>query len=94
MNWAAPASPAALRYGRGMNELLPLPPTPLGRYRHHKGNLYDVVGVVCHSETLEPLVLYRPVVGDGRLWVRPHAMFFESVEVGGRWVPRFAPEPG
>lgn len=77
-----------------MNDLPPLPPTPLGRYRHHKGNLYDVVGVVTHSETLAPLVLYRPVAGDGRLWVRPHAMFFEWIEVDGQRVPRFAPAPG
>lgn len=73
--------------------LPPLPPTPTGRYRHHKGGLYEVIGVVRHSETLAPLVLYRPLAGDGSLWVRPHAMFFEQVEVDGRWQPRFAPLP-
>jgi hypothetical protein len=72
------------------SDLAPLPPTPLGRYRHHKGGEYDVVGVVRHSETLEPLVLYRALYGQGGLWVRPHAMFFETVVVNGEPVPRFA----
>jgi hypothetical protein len=72
-------------------DLAPLPPTPLGRYRHYKGGEYDVVGVVRHSETLEPLVLYRALYGEGGLWVRPHAMFFETVLIDGRPVPRFAP---
>ena len=70
--------------------LAPLPPTPAGRYRHHKGNLYEVLGAVRHSETLEPMVLYRPLGQDTGDWVRPHAMFFETVEVDGRRQPRFA----
>jgi hypothetical protein len=74
-----------------MSDLLPLPETPLGRYRHHKGNLYEVLGVVRHSETLEPMVLYRPLGQDTGLWVRPHAMFFESLNVDGQWQRRFAP---
>lgn len=76
-----------------MNEapLAPLPVAPAGRYRHHKGNEYEVIGVVRHSETLEPLVLYRPLVGDGAWWVRPHAMFFETVMVDGTEQSRFAP---
>lgn len=74
-----------------MAELQPLPPTPTGRYRHYKGGEYEVLGVARHSETLEPLVLYRPLRGDGSLWVRPHAMFFGQVEVDGRLQPRFAP---
>ncbi len=78
-----------------MSDLPPLPTTPLGRYRHHQGNLYEVVGVVRHSETLEPLVLYRPLrhgaAQDTGLWVRPHAMFFESLQVDGQWRRRFAP---
>lgn len=48
-----------------------------------------MVGVVRHSETLEPLVLYRPLYNDSGLWVRPHAMFFEEIEVDGRRLPRF-----
>lgn len=72
-----------------MSDLPPLPATPTGRYRHHKGNEYEVIGAVRHSETLEPLVLYRPLYGEGALWVRPHAMFFETVEVDGVVRPRF-----
>ncbi|MDO9314888.1 MAG: DUF1653 domain-containing protein [Burkholderiaceae bacterium] len=72
-----------------MNELPSLPDTPLGCYRHYKGGEYEVVGVVRHSETLEPLVLYRPLCNASGLWVRPHAMFFESGEFEGRLQPRF-----
>ncbi len=73
-----------------MSDLPDLPATPLGRYRHYKGLDYEVVGVVRHSETLEPLVLYRPLYDDSGMWVRPHAMFFEHVEIDGRRQPRFA----
>ncbi len=62
---------------------------PLGRYRHYKGKDYIVLGVARHSETDEQLVVYRPDYGDRGLWVRPLAMFQESVEVEGRIVPRF-----
>ena len=68
------------------------PPTPIrtGRYRHYKtGNEYEVVGVARHSETLEELVVYRALHGDGGLWVRPVAMFTESVSANGQDVPRF-----
>jgi len=71
-------------------ELAPLPATPLGRYRHYKGGEYEVVAVARHSETHEPLVVYRPLYGDTGWWVRPHAMFFEQVDVGGVRQPRFA----
>ena len=74
-------------------DLSPLPATPLGRYRHYKGGRYEVVGVARHSETLEPLVVYRPLDHDAGLWVRPHAMFFGRVEVDGVVQPRFAPWP-
>jgi hypothetical protein len=73
-----------------MSDLDPLPPTPTGRYRHYKGGEYEVLGVVRHSETLEPMVLYRALYGEGGLWVRPHAMFFESIQSEGRLRPRFA----
>ena len=46
--------------------------------------------MVRHSETLEPLVLYRPLYGEGALWVRPYAMFFETVSIDGAVQPRFA----
>jgi hypothetical protein len=60
-----------------------------GRYRHYKGNEYDVIGVARHSETEEPFVVYRALYGDKRLWIRPAAMFLETVIVEGRPVPRF-----
>jgi hypothetical protein len=71
------------------DDLPPLPAVPAGRYRHYKGNLYDLIGAVRHSETLELLALYRPLDGEGVLWVRPWAMFFETVVVDGVERPRF-----
>ena len=64
-------------------------PVP-GRYRHYKGGEYEVVGVARHSETDERVVVYRPRYGDRGLWVRPLAMFTETVQIDGRPVPRFA----
>lgn len=63
---------------------------PLGRYRHYKGKDYSVVGFARHSETEEVMVLYVPLYGEGGYWVRPLAMFTESVIVDGKSVPRFA----
>jgi hypothetical protein len=71
-------------------DLPPLPAAPPGRYRHYKGGEYQLLGVVRHSETLEPLVLYRPLYGNSGDWVRPYAMFFSDVEVNGQRLPRFA----
>ena len=67
-------------------------PTELrpGIYRHYKGNLYEVIGSVCHSETREALTLYRALYGERGLWVRPTAMFGEEVMVDGLRQPRFA----
>ncbi|MEN9314501.1 MAG: hypothetical protein RIS35_894 [Pseudomonadota bacterium] len=73
-----------------MSELPPLPEVLPGRYRHYKGGEYELLGVARHSETLEPLVVYRPLYGDGGLWVRPYAMFFGEVEIDGQRRPRFA----
>jgi len=73
-----------------MNDPTPLHDATPGRYRHYKGAEYDLIGVVRHSETLEPLVLYRPVRNPADLWVRPYAMFFEHIEHDGRRQPRFA----
>ncbi|RKF13127.1 DUF1653 domain-containing protein [Alginatibacterium sediminis] len=61
----------------------------LGRYRHYKGADYQVIDTVTHSETEETLVLYRPLYGEGKLWVRPIAMFKELVSIDGEPVPRF-----
>ncbi|MFC3606516.1 DUF1653 domain-containing protein [Stutzerimonas tarimensis] len=61
-----------------------------GRYRHYKGPEYRVFAVARHSETEEDLVFYQALYGDFGLWVRPLAMFAETVEVEGEVVPRFA----
>lgn len=70
-----------------MSELLP------GLYRHYKGQHYEVIGLAHHSETLEPLVVYKALYetkfGSDSLWVRPQSMFCGTVEVEGRNVPRF-----
>ena len=73
-----------------METLPDLPTTPLGRYRHYKGGEYEVIGVARHSETLEPLVVYRSLYNASGLWVRPHTMFFGDVTVDERAVPRFS----
>lgn len=71
----------------------PVPPAPRGlkpgRWRHFKGGEYEVIGKARHSETLEELVVYRALYGEGGLWVRPLDMFLEDVEQDGRVVPRF-----
>lgn len=74
-----------------MATLPPAPELAPGRYRHYKGNDYEVIAVARHSETLEPLVVYRALYGDHGLWVRPYTMFCEQVTVDGRSVRRFAP---
>ena len=61
----------------------------LGKYRHFKGNEYEVVAVGKHSETLEDYVIYRALYGEGGYWVRPLSMFFENVEREGKTIPRF-----
>ena len=60
-----------------------------GRYRHYKGNEYEVIGEARHSETEEPFVVYRALYGERGLWIRPLAMFLGMVTVEGRSVPRF-----
>lgn len=66
-----------------------MPTLRSGRYRHYKGKDYLVLGVARHSETEEELVVYRQDYGDQGLWVRPLAMFLETVEIDGKQVPRF-----
>lgn len=60
-----------------------------GRYRHFKGGEYEVIDLALHSETEETLVVYRPLYGERRLWVRPLPMFNDRKELDGRMVPRF-----
>ena len=75
------------------DDLPPLINIPPGLYRHYKGELYEVIGTVRHSETLEPMTLYRALYGEQSLWVRPAAMFNENVVIDGISQPRFAREP-
>ena len=63
-----------------------------GIYRHYKGGRYEVIGVARHSETLEEMVVYRALYGEGGLWVRPASMWNEWVEKDGQKVLRFTPE--
>jgi hypothetical protein len=60
-----------------------------GKYRHFKGNLYEVIGIASHSETMEPMVVYRALYGEGGLWVRPAAMWTEQVDREDYHGPRF-----
>ncbi len=67
-----------------------------GRYRHYKGKEYEVLGEALHSETMEKMVVYKPLystpdIPEGMLWVRPLTMFLEDVEINGTRVPRFQP---
>ena len=61
----------------------------LGKYRHFKGNEYEVVAVGKHSETLEDYVIYRALYGEGGYWVRPLSMFLEVIERDGKRLLRF-----
>ncbi|WP_243136725.1 DUF1653 domain-containing protein [Acetobacterium paludosum] len=60
-----------------------------GRYRHFKGNEYEVIYIGRHSETLETMVIYRPLYGDGAIWVRPAAMWNEEITRNGKTQKRF-----
>ena len=60
-----------------------------GKYRHFKGNLYEVIGVANHSETMEPMVVDRALYGEHGLWVRPASMWEEVVDRDGYHGPRF-----
>ena len=71
-------------------KLPPLIETRPGLYRHYKNLMYEVLGTVRHSETLEPMTLYRALYGERGLWVRPAAMFGEEVVIKGVRQPRFA----
>ena len=64
---------------------------PCGRYRHFKGKSYEVIGIARHSETEEPLVVYRALYGEGGIWVRPASMWNETITRDGVEYRRFAP---
>ena len=60
-----------------------------GRYRHYKGNEYEVIDIATHSETEEKMVIYKTLYGDRSLWVRPLEMFIQKVTIDGKELPRF-----
>lgn len=64
-------------------------PIPLGIYQHYKGNQYEVVGFAKHSETLDDMVIYKALYGEGGTWVRPLSMWENPIEVDGKIVKRF-----
>jgi len=66
-----------------MNEL------KIGKYRHYKGNEYEVIGTAKHSESLEEMVVYRALYGEHGLWIRPKEMFMENVTINEKEIPRF-----
>lgn len=61
----------------------------LGKYRHFKGNEYEVVAIAKHSESLEEMVVYKDLKNDGKVWVRPAVMWNETVERDGKVFKRF-----
>jgi hypothetical protein len=61
----------------------------LGKYRHYKGNFYEVLSLATHSETLEPMVVYKALYGEQGIWVRPASMWNEEVETPDGIVKRF-----
>lgn len=60
-----------------------------GIYRHYKGNYYQLLYTATHSETLEPMVVYKALYGECGIWVRPAGMWDETVEVNGKTAIRF-----
>lgn len=60
----------------------------MGKCRHYKGGMYEVVGLAHHSENLEELVVYRSL-SDGEMWARPKAIFYDKVDIDGKEIPRF-----
>ena len=76
--------PTIIDFKKGNNMSL-----EIGRYRHYKGNEYEVMGIAKHSEDESELVVYTPLYGEQRLWVRPLQMFIETVQVNGEAKPRF-----
>jgi hypothetical protein len=77
------------RGGPVTNETATAMPRP-GRYRHYKGQEYEVLAEAAHTETGEVFVVYRALYGDQSVWIRPRAMFCESVQAQGKLLPRFA----
>ena len=62
-----------------------------GIYKHYKGNMYELLYIANHSETLEKMVVYKAMYGEGEIWVRPASMWDEEIEIDGKTVKRFEP---
>lgn len=60
-----------------------------GKYRHFKGNEYELIDIALHFETMEPMVVYRALYGENGLWVRPASMWNEFIDRDGYQGPRF-----
>ena len=60
-----------------------------GKYKHYKGNMYEVLDIANHSETLEKMVVYKALYGEGEIWVRPASMWNDEIEIDGKIVKRF-----
>lgn len=60
-----------------------------GIYKHYKGNMYELLYIANHSETLEKMVVYKALYGEGEIWVRPASMWDEEIEIDGKTVKRF-----
>ncbi len=73
--------------------MTPRPEVALGEYQHYKGNRYQVIDLARHSETTEWMVVYRPLYGEGALWVRAYEMFIENVVIDGVEQARFSKVP-
>ena len=78
-----------MRYAYGEIPVSSQTEIKLGKYRHFKGNEYEVIGIARHSETLEEFVVYRALYGEGGVWVRPISMWNEVIERDGKRFPRF-----
>ena len=61
----------------------------LGKYKHYKGGLYEVIAIAHHSETLEDMVVYKALYGECKFWVRPLKMWNEEIDLNGKTVKRF-----
>lgn len=61
-----------------------------GKYRHYKGNEYEVMGEGTHTETGEKFVVYKALYEPYSVWIRPYEMFFETVKIDGHEIPRFS----
>ena len=82
-------SQETLHFFRKCGKLINMEHIKIGKYRHFKGNEYEVIAVATHSETGESMVVYRALYGDGGVWVRPAKMWNEEITRDGKTQPRF-----